>query len=198
MLPTRVVLAEDHDTLRRALRAVLNVHPDLQVVGEAATGPEAIGLVRTLEPDVLVLDVELAGGMDGVEVTARLASEPCRVLAFSATDDLVHVAELLRAGAAGYLAKSAPVRNVAQAVRAVAAGESRWFDTAHVPSPHLSPGEAHILRALAQGDHPTTVARTLGTSVEQSKALQASLFAKLGASSWYEALALGWGCGLVG
>lgn len=198
MSPIRVVLAEDHGTLRAALRAVLDAHTDLEVVGEAATGAEVIALVHVLEPDVLILDVELQGDLDGVEVTAHLAGEACRVLAFSATDDLVHVAELLRAGAAGYLAKGAPVRYVAPAVRAVATGESRWFAAGPMPSPHLSSDEARLLSALAQGEHPTTVARTLGTSAVESQTLLASLYAKLGASSWYEALALGWGCGLVG
>lgn len=184
--------------MREALRAVLDSHSDLEVVGQAATGAEALRLVNVLSPDVLVLDVELGGRLDGVEVTACLAEETCCVLAFSATDDLVHIAELLRAGASGYLAKGAPVRHVAEAVRAVAAGESRWFAAAPMPRPHLDHAEAGLLAALARGAYPATVAPTLGASAARSRQLLASLTAKLGANSWYEALALGWGCGLVG
>lgn len=197
-LPIRVVLAEDHTLLRALLRTTLAARPDVEVVGEAATGGEAVRLVRSVQPDVLVLDVELAGGLDGVEVASRVAGGTCRVLAYSSHNDPVHVAHLLRAGAAGYLSKEAPVARIGEAVRAVAAGESRWFEADVETSALLTPEEMAALTHLAGGGRPGTLATALGTSTEEALGVLSDLYAKLGASSWYEALAWGWGQGLIG
>lgn len=197
-LPVRVVLAEDHTLLRALLRSTLAARPDIEIVGEAATGGEAVRLVRAVQPDVLVLDVELAGGLDGVEVAARVSGGTCRVLAYSSHNDPVHIAHLLQAGAAGYLSKEAPVGRIGEVVRAVAAGESRWFEAAPGAAPALTVEEAGALQHLASGGRPETVAGALGTSAPEALGVLATLYAKLGASSWYEALALGWGQGLVG
>lgn len=192
----RVVLAEDHTLLRALLRSTLSARPDIDVVGEAASGSEAVRLVRAVQPDVLVLDVELNGGLDGVQVAERVSSGACRVLAYSSHNDPVHVAHLLRAGAAGYLSKEAPVGRIGDVVRAVAAGESRWFEAAPSVSPALSTDEVAALDHLATGGRPDTLGGLLGASTD-SHAVLSGLYAKLGASSWYEALALGWGQGLV-
>lgn len=185
--PLRVVLVEDHTLLRSFLRSTLTASPDVVVVGEAATGAEGVRLVRTVRPDVLVLDVQLAGGIDGVEVAAYVADGDCRVLAFSSHSDPVHVAHLLRAGAAGFLSKEAPVSEIVTAVRAVAAGESRWFAAGLKASALLTPDESAALAFLAGGGGPDG----LGAGVLDG------LLGALGASSWYEALANGWGLGLV-
>lgn len=197
-LPIRVVLAEDHTLLRALLRATLAARPDMEVVGEAATGGEAVRLVRSVQPDVLVLDVELAGGLDGVEVASRVAGGRCRVLAYSSHNDPVHVAHLLRAGAAGYLSKEAPVGRIGEVVRAVAAGESRWFEPDFETQARLTPAEMAALKHLASGGRPDTLAGALDTSAEEAVGVLSGLYTKLGASSWYEALARGWGQGLIG
>ena len=195
--PVRVVLAEDHTLLRALLRSSLSGRPDLEVVGEAATGPEAVRLVRAVRPDVLVLDVELNGAVDGVQVAERVAGRGCRVLAHSSHSDPVHVAHLLRAGASGYLSKEAPVGRIGDAIRAVAAGESRWFESGMDVSAQLSPDEQAALEHLAEGGRPDTIGAALGTSTERGLDVLARLYAALDASSWYEALAVGWGQGLV-
>lgn len=196
--PIRVVLAEDHTLLRALLRATLSAHPGLSVVGEAATGSEAVRLVRAVQPDVLVLNIELAGGQDGVEVTSRVTGGACRVLAYSSYDDPVHVTHLLQAGASGYLSKGAPIHRVAEAVRAVAAGESRWFAAGLGGTPRPPAGEMDALRHFASGGRPGTLAQGLGVSAEAALGLLAGLYATLGATSWYDALARGWALGLVG
>ena len=195
--PIRVVLAEDHTLLRALLRSTLGASAGIEIVGEAATGAEAVRLVRSVRPDVLVLDVELTGGIDGVEVATRVAGGACRVLSFSSHNDPVHVAHLLRAGAAGYLSKEAPVPQIAEAVRAVAAGESRWFAAGLDTPALLTADESAVLQHLATGGRPETLAPALGTTTEAAMAVLSGLYAKLDASSWYEALAHGWGLGLI-
>jgi len=147
--PLRVAIAEDHALLRGLIRAQLVAEPGVMVVGEAATGAEAVALVRRLRPDVLVLDVELAEGLDGVQVAAAVAGEGCRILAHSSHSDPVHVAHLLRAGASGYLSKEAPTGHLAAAVRAVAAGEGRWFEAPPQAAVTLAPGARAALDACS-------------------------------------------------
>ena len=195
--PIRVVLAEDHTLLRALLRSTLASAPDIEVIGEASAGAEAVRLVRSVRPDVLILDVELAGGIDGVEVAARVADGRCRVLAFSSHSDPVHVAHLLQAGASGYLSKEAPVSRIVDVVRAVADGESRWFEAGDDTPALLTASESAALRHFANGGRPGTLAFALGTSGEDALDVLSGLYAKLDASSWYEALARGWALGLI-
>ncbi len=197
-VPIRVALVEDHALLRALLRSTLSASSDLDIVGEAETGAEAIRLVRAVRPDVLVLDIQLAGSQDGVDVATRVAGGACRVLAYSSHSDPVHVAHLLRAGASGYLSKEAPVHRVAEAVRAVAAGESRWFESGVDAAALLAPDELRALAHFATGGRPETLARALGTSATDARDVLSGLCARLDASSWYEALARGWALGLIG
>ena len=194
----RVVLAEDHALLRALLRKALAAMPDIEIVGEAATGGEALRLVRAVQPDVLVLDIQLAGDLDGVQVAQRLKGSASRVLAYSAHSDPVHVAHLLQAGASGYLSKEAPTHRVGAAVRAVAAGESRWFEADPFGPVVLAPDELVALRHLAQGGRPDTLAEALGGTTEAALDVLSRLYTTMDASSWYEAVARGWGLGLIG
>jgi len=187
--PLRVAIAEDHALLRGLIRAQLVAEPGVMVVGEAATGAEAVALVRRLRPDVLVLDVELAEGLDGVQVAAAVAGEGCRILAHSSHSDPVHVAHLLRAGASGYLSKEAPTGHLAAAVRAVAAGEGRWFEAPPQAAVTLAPGARAALDHLVAGGVPQAPPDPSGL---------AALLAALDACSWYEALARAWALGLIG
>jgi len=121
----RVLVVDDHALHRDGTRQILEVHPDLQVVGEAASGEIALALVNQLRPDVVLMDIRLPG-MNGIEVTRALTRDhpDVRVLMVSAYDEDVYVRGALEAGAAGYLSKTAPGKELVQAVRSVAVGTS--------------------------------------------------------------------------
>jgi two-component system, NarL family, response regulator NreC len=120
----RVVLADDHAIVRSGLKAVLGAARDIEVVGEAADGREAVGAAARLRPDVIVMDLSMAG-MDGLAATKELAATPHapRVLVLTMHAEEEYLVPLLEAGAAGYLVKSAADRDLVDAVRTVARGE---------------------------------------------------------------------------
>ena len=120
----RVVIAEDHVFVREATRQLLEQEPDIEIVGEAADGAEAVELVRRLNPDVAIVDISMPV-MSGIEATERIkAVRPATaVLILTQYDDDQYVFALLAAGAAGYLLKDVPSTEVVRAVRSVHAGE---------------------------------------------------------------------------
>ncbi len=120
----RVVLADDHAVVRAGLKAVLGTAKDIDVVGEAKDGREAIGLVDRFNPDVVVMDLSMAG-MDGSAATKEIVAKggPTRVLILTMHSEEDYLVSLLEAGASGYLVKSAADRELVDAVRAVAKGD---------------------------------------------------------------------------
>lgn len=124
----RVLVADDHPMLRRGMRALLEKAGDIEVVGEAADGREALELVEELPADVLLLDVEMPE-MDGMQVAREINKNeiPVRILALSAYDDNQYVLGMLACGAAGYLTKDEAPGLVVTAIRRVAAGEEGWL-----------------------------------------------------------------------
>jgi DNA-binding NarL/FixJ family response regulator len=124
----RVVLADDHPFLRTGIRKILDKTPDIVVVGEASDGYQALQLVETLSPDVLVLDVEMPN-MNGIQVARHLAAadSQVRVLVLSAHDDRAHIFGMLEAGVAGYLTKDEGPEALVTAVRGVAEGKDGWL-----------------------------------------------------------------------
>jgi DNA-binding NarL/FixJ family response regulator len=126
--PTRVVVAEDHATVRSGIRRMLEKAPDIEVIGEAENGMEALKLVEELTPDVLLLDMEMPV-MTGVEVARKLHAQksPVRILALSAYDDRHYIREMLSSGAAGYLTKDEAPKHIINAVRSIAQGKTGWF-----------------------------------------------------------------------
>src|SRR5512138_1067932 len=124
MKPIRIVVADDHPVFRFGLRALLSAMPDTEVVGEATTGDEAIALARSLQPDVILMDINMPG-TNGIEATRRIreANPEIRVLIVTMLeDDSVFAA--MRAGARGYVVKGAEPAEVLRAIRAVADGEA--------------------------------------------------------------------------
>jgi len=167
----RILLADDQPLFREALRTLISLQPDLEVAGEAGDGEEAVRLAETLQPDVVLMDLQMPV-VDGVEATRRLhSSQPeCRVIALTTFGDDDYVFDCLRAGAVGYLLKDSPSESLFEAIRAAARGESflqpsittrvlaeftRLSDqpsasTASLIEP-LSEREREILRLLASG-----------------------------------------------
>ncbi|HEY5181978.1 MAG TPA: response regulator transcription factor [Dermatophilaceae bacterium] len=119
----RVVVVDDHALHRDGTRQILDAYPDLQIIGEAGSGELSLELITQLHPDVVLMDIRLPG-MNGIEVTRRLTRDhpDVRVLMVSAYDENEYVRGALEAGAAGYLSKTAPGKELVEAVRAVALG----------------------------------------------------------------------------
>ena len=129
MLPgvTQVVLAEDNDFVRKGIRKMLNKAPDIEVIGEARDGKEALILVNELQPNILILDVEMPR-INGIEVAHQLKIKGVNIhiLVLSAYDDLQYIRQMLLNGVAGYLIKDEAPERIIEAVRGIAQGEIGW------------------------------------------------------------------------
>jgi len=193
----RVLIADDHPVVRRGIRALLGSLPGVEVVGEAASGADALREAQLTRPDVVVMDVQMPG-MDGVEATRRLAVTlpdlPVLVLTMFEDDDTVFAA--MRAGARGYLLKGAEQDEIADAIRAVVRGQaifgaaiaSRMLEhfanppaslTPDEPFPELTARERDILGLLADGRRTAEIASTLHLSPKTVSNNLTTIFAKL-------------------
>lgn len=119
----RILLADDQAVVRAGLRMILEAQPDLEIVGEAADGSEAVTLTTALCPDVVMMDIRMPV-LDGIEATRRLTGTPARVLILTTYGIDEYVYQALRAGAAGFLLKTDPPERVIEAVRVIAAGDA--------------------------------------------------------------------------
>jgi two-component system response regulator NreC len=192
--PLRVVLADDHVTVRHGLRLLLDAQPDLTVVGEADDGRAALQRVQELDPDVVVMDISMPG-MSGLSATRVLKEARPRVaivvLTRHADDAYLH--EMLRAGAAAFVLKQSPSTELIQAIRASAAG-GQYLD-ANVTSrvtggliardskragPRLTDREAEVLRMIARGYSNKEIASQLDLSVKTIEVHKANGMRKLG------------------
>lgn len=189
---TRVLLADDHSVVRSGFRMLLSAQPDLEVVGEASNGREAIQLAASLQPDVIVMDVTMPE-LNGIEATRRVAQDvpKARVIALSMHKDAVYVREILRAGARGYLLKDSEEADLIAAVRAVARGDgylSPGVSDAvlsdyrkHVTDPIdlLSTREREVLQMIAEGRTNKEIATSLNLSVYTVEAHRGRIMEKL-------------------
>jgi DNA-binding NarL/FixJ family response regulator len=209
--PIRVAVADDHPVVRDGLVAMLETQADLTIVGQAATGSEALALVRASRPDVLLLDLEMPG-LDGVGVLRGLhgAGVPTRVIIFTVFDTDERIIAAVEAGAAGYLLKGAPREEVFAAVRAVAAGRSLLAPVAAsavlrrvrgevggAGGPSLTPREQAVLEQLARGLGNKQIAAALGISERTVKFHVSSVFTKLGAANRTDAVRRAAQAGLI-
>jgi NarL family two-component system response regulator LiaR len=189
MTPIRVVLIDDHRVVTQSLKAWLESFPDITVVGIAANGEEALATIVEWKPDVVLQDLLMPGGIDGIETTARIRARlpSARIVALTASIDEPRMMGVLRAGASGYVRKSAEPETLVEAVRAVAAGRTfidpavaRWLaDDPGVPRESLTPREVDVLRLVALGRSNRDIAATLGVGEETVKTHVSRVLAKL-------------------
>lgn len=199
---TRVVLADDHDVVRQGLKRLLNRAPDLEVVGEASDGLEALNSVKELQPDVLLLDIEMPV-MDGIEVARRLqeSRQPVCILVLSAYDDREYIRALLDIGVSGYLVKGEAPGKIVEAVRGIARGEKGWvspqirkkLEKMNEPVSRqntLSFSDLELLRLMASALSDGNIARRLKLSDVEYAATVQALFQRIGVSTRREAVEL--------
>ncbi len=196
----KVLLADDHDVVRQGLKRLLDRAPEIQVIGEARNGLEALNLAKELQPDVLLLDIEMPG-MDGIEVARRLQelNLKVRILILSAYDDREYIRALLDIGVSGYLVKGEAIGKIVEAVRGVAQGQKGWVspqvrkklekmqESPYKPAP-LSYRDREILRLLASGKADDAIAGQIGLSVAEFTVLVQDLLKKVGTASRQEAI----------
>jgi DNA-binding NarL/FixJ family response regulator len=200
------MIADDHAVVREGTRRILEQEPDMEVVGEAGDGEEAVNLATSLKPDVAIIDIAMPK-LDGIEATKRIkaASPSINVLILSAYDDDQFIFSLLEAGAAGYLLKSIRSRELIDAIRAVYSGESvlhpsiarkvlnRFVSTSgkpegQEPSGVLSEREMEVLKLAAKGLSNQDIAEKLCLSIRTVQGHLGHIFNKLQVGSRTEAV----------
>ncbi|WP_228919428.1 response regulator [Streptomyces sp. DH20] len=190
--PIRVVLADDERMVRSALRAILSAEPDLEVAGEAATGAEAVAVVRELRPDVVLMDVRMPG-TDGIRATETILAgpgEPPRIVVVTTFENDAYVYDALRAGAAGFL--------LPEAVRALAAEHARARPAPPAWVGRLTGREREVLRHMAGGLTNAEIAGRLGVGAATVKTHVASVLAKTGARDRTQAVVAAYEAGFLG
>jgi DNA-binding NarL/FixJ family response regulator len=205
----RILLVDDQPLIRRGLRALLKPEPDLEIVGEADNGDRAIDLLKTIQADVILMDIRMPI-MDGVAATAAIvpAYPNTKILILTTFDDTEYVSRALQAGAAGYLLKDTPAEELVQAIQLINKGYTQLSpglaqkliqkatiaqplaaipsSSAVIPSPNpdsgseLTPREKEILQLIAQGSSNREIAQTLYISEKTVKNHITNLLARLG------------------
>ncbi|MBH1936423.1 response regulator transcription factor [Streptomyces sp. AV19] len=215
--PLRLVVADDERMVRTALCAILGAEPDLEVVGQATTGAEALSVTRELRPDVVLMDVRMPE-MDGIRATEQILETldgPPRVLVVTTFENDAYVYEALRAGASGFLLKRAGADELVQAVRLVARSDSLLFpaavrslaaayagdrateDAARRLRERLSEREAEVLRLMATGLSNVEIAERLFLGTATVKTYVAGVLAKLGVRDRTQAVVAAYETGFV-
>ncbi len=195
----RLLLVDDHAILREGLRALLSYYPDVEVVGEAGDGAEAIESVERLAPDVILMDIAMPG-MNGLEATRRIREKhpEAHILVLTQYDDQRYVIPFLKAGVSGYVVKRALGSDLIDAVRAVARGESFLYPSVastvleelRQPAAEevsgenaLTPREREILQRVAAGETSRQIALALNLSAKTVEWHRGNLMNKLGLRS---------------
>lgn len=194
----RILLADDHETVREGLRMILNAQPDMQVVATAGDGRDAIAQAEKITPDVVIMDISMPG-LNGLAATVQLTEKlpGTKVLTLTRHADGSYLQQLLRAGASGYVLKQSRPAELLHAIRAVAGG-GKYLDAsmtapvigsyakapAAMPGPEpttpLSPRETEVLRLIAWGNTNKEIAARLDLSVKTVEAHKANGMRKLG------------------
>jgi DNA-binding NarL/FixJ family response regulator len=201
----RIVLAEDHTLMREGTRRILEQHPDLTVVGEAGDGEQALALVKSLQPDVAILDIRMPK-LNGIEVVRRI-KDYCphtKTLVLSGYDDDDYVLAAMEAGATGYLLKTAQAKELVESVRCVQSGETvlypiiaakvaRLWASRRIPTEkgsveQLSSREMEVLELAAKGLRNKDIGSKLNISTRTVEGHFNNIFTKLEVSSRIEAI----------
>ncbi len=198
-MAVRVLIADDHAIVRAGLRAVLKGEAGMELVGEAAGGEEALALVESLQPDILVLDLSMPD-LDGIQVTRRVqsAAPGVRVLILTVHEDEALLREAIRAGAAGYILKHAAEAELIAAIHTVQMGETyvhpklvrsllvepeKQLSPSPQPETLLTPRELDVLNLIVQGYTNRQIAGELKLSVRTVEGYRANMTEKLGLHS---------------
>lgn len=216
MTPVRVLLADDQALVRAAFAMLVETAPDMVVVGQAATGREAVDLARSERADLVLMDIRMPG-LDGIEATRLIAADEdlagVRVLVLTTYDTDEHIVDALRAGASGFLVKDTRPADLLDAIRVVAAGEAllspgptarlieRFLRSPSAPptaGPEcLSERERQVLTLVARGLNNGEIAEALGLSPLTAKTHVSRIMGKLGARDRAQLVVVGYESGLV-
>lgn len=194
----RILLCDDHVVVRAGLLALLGSEPDIEVVGEAGSGEEAVALAAKLTPDVVLMDLQLGEGIDGVEATRRIAATGVHVLVLTTYDTDADITRAIEAGATGYLLKAERPEELFAAIRSAAQGRttlsppvaSRVMARMRKPLPTLTDRELDILAQLSQGLGNRDIARALFISEATVKTHLGRIYDKLGVDTRAGAVAV--------
>ena len=217
-MPIRVLLADDQAMVRTGFRMIVDVEPDMEIVGEASDGEQALALARRVRPDLAVMDIRMPV-LDGIEATRRMVAEldsPPRVLMVTTFGDDESLLAALRAGAGGFLLKNAPPERLVEGIRAVAAGEGllspavarRVIEEVARSSPappgagdkplaELTQRELEVLRLVARGLSNAEIAEELVISVGTAKTHVGRILGKLDLRDRVQAVVFAYDAGLV-
>ncbi|MFJ9818281.1 response regulator [Streptomyces sp. NPDC101151] len=216
MTPVRVLLADDQTLVRAAFAMLVESAPDMVVVGQAATGREAVDLARAERADLVLMDIRMPD-LDGIEATRLIAADEdlagVKVLVLTTYDTDEHIVDALRAGASGFLVKDTRPADLLDAIRTVAAGESllspgptarlieRFLRSPSAPvtggPERLSDREREVLTLVSRGLNNTEVAEVLGLSPLTAKTHVSRIMGKLGARDRAQLVIVGYESGLV-
>jgi DNA-binding NarL/FixJ family response regulator len=196
----RIVLAEDHPVVRNGITQMINHAEGIELLGAATNGDEAIKMVESYNPDVLVLDIEMPG-INGVDVTRILRAKypTVKILILSGYEDKVFIRELFQLGASGYLTKDETTDTILEAIRGVASGSTGWMSRRIASQlsgmmledfqqpDHLTPRELQVLSLVVEGKTNQRIGVDLKISEKTVEKYLESIFRKLGVNSRVEA-----------
>lgn len=190
----RILVVDDHPIMRDGIRALLNLHDDIEVVGEASEGKEALEKIPALKPDVVIMDIAMPG-MDGLEATRQVRKKhpKIKVLILTQYDNKEYILSVIKAGASGYVLKRALGSELVSAIRAVKSGESFLYPSAAAaliedylrkpgeeePYDHLTTREREILKLIAEGHTSRKIADMLFLSLKTVQGHRSKIMEKL-------------------